>query len=169
MRKIFLPLFLLLASCSIKWYPLKGHYPETPIIYHSDKSFDETWDKIIDLFSQQGFAISIMDKNSGFIASKKTGITSSYEDRKGKIIHPDAMVVLQRNNINQDMKLKNPNEGIRAEWNIHIKKDKTGTSVNINMVNIEIMVVGGSTHVEWVAAHGRTTGSLERIIYDAIK
>lgn len=166
---ILLCCLLLLSSCSLKFYPLKGQYPATPIIGYSDKSFDKVWDNIIDLFSQQGLSIKIIDRSSGLIISTQGKLKASYENKKGELYIPKAYVVVEQNNMESEENRKAPLFEVLGEWNIRIKNENGRTSININIVNITSERPGYGGRVERFDPHAHTTGYFEKMIFDIIK
>lgn len=174
MKKLFTVLVLFsITSCSLKFYPLKGHYPDTPIVYTTDKTFDQVWDNLVDLFAQNGISIRIIDRSSGLITSSKTILSTTYEDSKGKPYHPDAFIVLKRSNYQGDQNLKKSKFEVTGEWNVHLKKEGDKISLNINIANIEGVLVSYSLYKgeirNPVPINAHTTGNFEKIIYQAIQ
>ena len=160
---------LFLSSCSLKYYPLKGSYPTPPIVDYSDKSVDAVWSNIIDLFSQRGISIKIIDKSSGLIISSQSEILSTYENKKGEPINPNAYVVVERNNMEEQEARKAPLYPVLGEWNIRIKADNGRTSINVNIVNISSERQGGYGRTEKFDPHAHTTGVFEKLIFEKIK
>ena len=174
MRQSIITLFLIfLVSCTLKFYPLKGNYPPTPIVYTTEKSFDQVWSNLVDLFAQKGISIRIIDKSSGLIASERTKLSTSYEDSKGKLYSPKAFVVLKRNNYQGDENMKKSYFDVTGEWNVHLKQEANDVSVNINIVNIEgeqvyTSLYHGETRSR-VTIRAQTTGVFEKLIFEAVK
>jgi hypothetical protein len=173
MKKILafsLSIAIFFSSCSLKFFPLKGSYPKTPIIVHSEQSFDSAWDKLVDLFAQQGIGIRIIDRSSGFISSSdETEVPASYEDRKGKLYHPLAYVVLKRNNQQEDAPLKKYVFHVTGVWNVHIKREASGVSINVNLVNLKSFFITSTGQRLEIATQAQTTGNFEKIISDILK
>jgi len=149
MKKYFTYLLvIILSSCSAKIYPLTGTYPTTPIVIKSTKSFDQAWDKLVDIFAQKGLSIKIIDKSSGLIISSKSELSATFEDNKGKIVDPAAFVVVPAT-IYYGGK-RGPITGITSgaysksiitspaygDWNVRIKPDGTGSLINVNINNV---------------------------------
>lgn len=68
MKKIFVvALTVLIFGCSA-YQPPKDYNIIKELIV--EKSFDDTWAKVIEWFSSQGTPIKNMDKNSGFISTE---------------------------------------------------------------------------------------------------
>lgn len=172
MKKFLFLLFVLnLTSCSVKTIPLKGNYPQTPIIYISDHSEKEVWDKLVDFFAQSGYSIKIIDKSSGLIVANRTIIPATYENRKGQIIYDTALVVLTHTSVQEEYSniLKHPNT-ITGDWNVRIKSMEGKTSININLVNLqqETLATYGYS-ISWASVNGHTTGRFEKSLYETIK
>lgn len=158
---------LLLSSCAPGFIALRGQYPQTPIINYTDKSKDQVWDNIIDFFAQKGIPIKIIDKSSGLIVSDKSKLSWSYEDKKGKLIRPQAFAAVRQLKFPNVNKPVDP-EKVTGEWNIRIKETDGKTSINVNLYNIEgTYPIGNSNSVR--DAGGKTTGVFEQLIYDAVK
>jgi len=169
-----LPLFLFAGCYVTKVTQLKGTYPTPPIITSSDKSFDKVWDNTVDYFAQHGIPIKIIDKASGLIVSDKAKLSWSFEDKNGKLLRPDAYVVLKKMTGDYSDKPFKPDE-VTGEWNIRIKPVGTGTSINVNLYNIQAVYerayysyYKGVTN-SWVTVDGYTTGNFERSFEDAVK
>ena len=163
-----------LVACSPKIYPLKGSYPQTPIVRFSDNSFDKVWEKTIDFFAENGIPIRIIDKSSGLIISDKANLTWSFEDKNGKLVNPMAFVAIPSVMDQDKFKPYRP-ESVTGEWNVRIKAVEGKASINVNLYNITA-TFGRSyystfTHsiVEPVKLDGRTTGVFEKKISDAVK
>lgn len=166
---------LMLSGCAVsKVIPLKGSYPQTPIISSTDKPFDKVWDNIIDYFAQKGIPIRIIDRSSGLIISDKASLSWSFEDKNGALKSPHAYVVLQTILDKMHEKPFIP-ASVTGEWNVRIKNADGKTTVNVNLYNIEATY--GSyyysvyTHsmITPVKVDGKTTGVFEQTIYDAVK
>jgi len=169
MKYFFLIAILSMSSCSVKYYPLKGHYPETPIIYTSEKSFDKVWDNIIDFFAQKGISIAVIDRTSGLIVSSQSGIIGTTENSKGQLRYKEAFFVLQSSNAMNDNSDFYKKINMTAKWNIRIKKIDSGTSININLTDAERTILLGNGAKQATAALGRTTGVFENLVYNDIK
>ncbi len=170
-RLIFVSL-ILLCSCSSKIIPLKGAYTATPIIQYSDNPVDKVWDHVIDFFAQKGLAIKIIDKSSGLIISDKTALTWTYEDKKGVMKVQNRWVAIpQAFPAGSDVPLKP--DIVLGEWNVRIKAEGSGTSVNVNLVNIEARYYEGTYYNETlgnpVRLDGKSTDIFEKIIFEAEK
>jgi len=168
-------LLLFFFACSPKIIPIKGTYPQTPIIYYSDKAKDQVWDNIVDMFAQKGLSIKIIDKSSGLIVSDHSKVTWSHENKNGQLIRKDAFVVIPGIYDRSSEKLIKP-DYITGEWNIRIKEENGRTSININLVNLTATYQGSTDYYTYtknrakvVDIDGRTTGVFEKIIYDIVK
>jgi hypothetical protein len=174
-RSFFIFSIFLLQSCfTQKVIPLKGTYPPTPIVYNSDNSFDKVWDKTIDYFAQNGIPIRIIDKSSGLIISDKSKLSWSFEDKKGKIENPNVFVVIP-SVMDVDRGRPFKPESVMGEWNIRIKSSGSGSSINVNLYNIQA-TYGRSYYssyshsiIEPITLEGRTTGMFEKELSDMVK
>ena len=79
---LFASMLFIVGCVSTKVIPIKGTYPETPIVISSTKSFDQAWDRLVDIFAQKGLSIKIIDRSSGLIISTKSELTTPHW-RKG--------------------------------------------------------------------------------------
>lgn len=170
--------FTLLAftyfGCAPKVYTLKGSYPAPPIIYHTDKSFEQVWSNVIDLFAQKGIPIQLVDKSSGLIISGPATLTWSFEDKTGKLFKKDAWVVLPKVIDRGNNKIIKP-YAVYGSWNIRIKVDSGKTAINTNLYNISAGygLVGsypmnktpGTTPI----MDGKSTGEFEKLIFDLVR
>ena len=194
MKLFTLAALLLLFSCrTAKVIPLKGNYEKTPVIYTSEKPVNEIWDNLIDLFAQRGLPIKFTDKNSGLIISDNMALTATWEDKNGTLLHPDANIVVRKiynvaaNAVLPETrsgtlkKSKQPDE-CRAEWNVRLKANGSGTSININLVHVQYERTQSTerrgadglyqygSRIVWVNLdYFETTGTFERMIYEKIK
>lgn len=171
--KKFLAFFIvtLSLSCSPKIIPLKGAYPETPIIQYSDNSVDKVWDKIIDFFAQKGLAIKIIDKSSGLIISDATELTWTFEDKNGNQNKTGRWVAIPKVIAPGADRATIPTS-VRGEWNVRIKAVGDKTAVNVNLVNIEEKVLTGSYaagNTSYIRIDGKSTGVFEKLIFEKVK
>lgn len=178
MRRIIVVLVALiiigLTSCGYKIVPLKGDYPQTPIVFKSDKSFDKVWDNIIDLFAQTGVPIHLVDRSSGLIISGVTNIPWSFENKSGDLINKSAYIALVKYIDKGNNKPVKPFE-ITGKWNIRIKDIGEGrTSVNINLHELsgsgdQFNAAIRNKKTRSFSINGKTTGNFEKLIFDIIK
>jgi len=160
----------LLSSCSSKVIPLKGTYPETPIIQYSDNSVDKVWDHTIDFFAQKGLAIKIIDRSSGLIISDQTSLSWTFEDRNGKDYSSSKWVAIPMILYSGTNKAVQPSS-VTGEWNVRIKADGSRTSINVNLVNIKarFTIESYNSSPTYTHVQGRSTGVFEKMIFDAVK
>ncbi|RFS17356.1 hypothetical protein [Emticicia sp. C21] len=81
MKKMLTLLFLSYAlfSCTgPKSIPIKGAYLEKPFTVYSEKSVEDVWSKVIDIFATSGITIKIIDKSSGLIVTDDYSFLKSY-------------------------------------------------------------------------------------------
>src|ERR1035438_5191369 len=92
MKAIYFLLFLsiVFVGCGPTLQVVKGNYQSKPFEIYSDKSQDEVWKRIIELFSTNGISIRLIDKSSGLIVSDKNSFTSNstVEDDNGMPKNP---------------------------------------------------------------------------------
>ena len=168
---------IFLFSCSPKIIPLKGTYPPPPIEISSTKSFDEVWDKLIDLFAQKGLSIRIIDRSSGLIISSKSALLYTIENKNGSLKDPTAYIVVPKY-YNAGVKKYYPvtmlgigkEYPVIGDWNVRIKKSSNGTIINVNIVNVEVdMPMSYKIKKPIEAVKYKTTGVFENLIADIIK
>jgi hypothetical protein len=143
-----LSLSLIFSSCAPKIFPVTGKYPETPIIIKSNKSFDQAWDKLVDIFAQKGLSIKIIDRSSGLIISSKSELPTTFEDKNGIIVDPAAFIVApstvfygtKRGPVTGIISGANAKKTITSpaygDWNVRLKPDGTGCLINVNINNV---------------------------------
>lgn len=186
MKKLFFLVLVssvtLLSCVSSKIYPVQNSYATLPITMNSESNFDQVWDRLVDLFAQNGLSIKLIDKNSGLIISDNSEITATWEDKNGIVVHPTAYIVTPKvKDLNlqtyvgivgsyyKKSDLKKP--GItRGEWNVRIKKVGTGTTINVNLVNVRYTSFD-SRGVSMIKnlSEFKSTGNFEKTITDIIK
>lgn len=189
MEKLIIKLFKLLtvvfflSSCSNKIIPIKGSYPQTPIIVSSEKPFEEVWDKLINVFAQKGLSIKLIDKSSGLIISDNSLLSATIENKKGIPENSSAVIVVpQIHNVGLNMYvpivgytyepktnkiLTNP---VYGEWNVRIQKTGNSTLINVNLVNLKYVSTGQyNIPITQNLNNFKTTGKFENIIIDLIK
>jgi hypothetical protein len=176
MNRLFAVACIIILTCGCVVYKpvaIIGNYPKPPITYLTSTPFDKVWDNIIDMFSQQGLSIKIIDRSSGLIVSERGPIPYSFEDKLGKLYKPEAYAVIERWKENGGASYFIPLT-VTGEWNVRIKtiEDKTGINVNLTSIlatyeptfySITRTVTGP------VMTQGKTTGIFEKIITDAVK
>jgi hypothetical protein len=163
---------LLVSGCMPKVIPLKGSYPDTPIIQYSDNNVDKVWDHTIDFFAQKGLSIKIIDKSSGLIISDETALTWTFEDKKGNLIKTNRWVAVPRTVYSGSDNPITPTSVI-GEWNVRIKSDGSRTSINVNLVNIQAKFSTGESGYKvapsYTRVDGKSTGVFEKMIFEAVK
>jgi hypothetical protein len=170
-RALLAILFISAIACSPKVIPLKGSYPETPIIQYSDNPVDTVWDHVIDFFAQKGLSIKIVDRSSGLIISDATSLSWTFENKKGFPNHPERQVVIPMVIAPGADKAVTPTSVI-GEWNVRIKATGNRTSINVNLVNIRALVSTGSYMsgtASYTKVEDKSTGVFEKLIFNKIK
>jgi hypothetical protein len=166
MKIIFSLFFLSIAfwGCAPELQLLKGNYEEKPFEIYTDKSVDEVWNNIIELFSTKGISIKLIDKSSGLIVSEKTSFTNSYtiEDNQGKPKNPSAYVVCDK--VVWQTVTYEP-VYVTGEWNIRVVSKNNKTLINVNLLNIQCEYGMG----KGIIGSGKSTRVFENVIADNIK
>lgn len=151
MKKIvtFSILAMLFISCSTQ-YKLKGNYPSGNFFTETELSYDEVWDKVIDYFATTGFAITTIDRSSGFISSNASFENTCTRENKGIPLNPNAYVVIPTlrggfGNVIEPGRTLSPKSSwvITGDWNVRIKRTDNGTMVNVNLVNLKCLYSAG--------------------------
>ena len=165
-----LALFLL-TGCFMTLIPLKGNYEKGPYIITTQKSFDQVWDKLIDLFAQGGIPIKIIDRSSGLLISEATRFTSTIELNDGTLEYPNASIVIPKYYDKGSRKYYPITyfQEIRAEWNVRVKKTDNGTSINVNILNAKYYNIEKKTFMDFGQSNFNSTGVFEKFIANAIK
>jgi hypothetical protein len=148
-------------GCTPDSIPLKGKYLDNPIEFTSTKSSDSLWLNIRQIFSEKGLVIKEIDTEKGLIVTKKTPFISVYtqEDKDGKLVEPDAWVVLEKEFTKR--KVWNP-KTIYGQWRIQINEPESGlTRIKIDPLVICTYYPNMFTSME---ARGQSTGKLEHLI-----
>ena len=161
---------ILFIGCSMKTIPLKGKYPEQSTEYITNKSFDEVWDNVVDLFAKTGIPIKTIDKSSGIIVANKTNFQATFENENGALIDTNAAFVAVKLIVPANNRLIEP-VYVSSDFNVRVKK------LADNKVSIGINVFINKAEYYWMAAptptifNGRvaSTGKLERTIYGLVK
>ena len=176
MRKYFtlitiITTILLFQSCAPTLVGLKGDYDSRKKVYYSDKSTDEVWSKIIELFSRNGNGIKIIDKSSGLIVAEQTDFVKSvtYEDENGKMYHPERFIVstyqgLSGGEITPDV--------ITGSWNVRLFEENGKTAFETNLTNIKAYKQDLPTKFSPGTLYtftAKSTGVFEKQIADYIK
>jgi hypothetical protein len=185
MHKPLLPLLLILVSCApIKTILPKGSYPSTPMEFTSDKSFDEVWDNLVDVFAQQGLAIKLIDRSSGLIISERSKMMPTIEGKDNKPLDPTAVIVVPKfknANSNREEPISGTATGVYAkkmipspvygEWNVRVKKTPTGSLINVNITNVtySVYILSNKNYDQRNLNEYKSTGVFEKFLADLIR
>lgn len=183
-RLLLLIPVVLLFSCSQKIMPLKGSYPKTPIEITSTKGFDEVWDKLVDLFAQNGLSIKIIDRSSGLIISGSASLPATVENKDLSLQDPSAYIVVPKIYSQSSQRyipitkmIAGPYvsksyidkvDPVSGEWNVRIKKAGSGTIVNVNLVNLTYSVLQDKIIRQTTLTDYKSTGVFEKTITDIL-
>lgn len=178
---LFASLFFFTGCMSTKLIPIKGTYPETPIIINSTKTFDQAWDKLIDIFAQKGLSIKIIDRSSGLIISTKSELTTTAEDVNGIPFDKTAFIVVPTVvQFGKKVPVTGTSSGAYAvakiaypaygDWNVRIKSNGTGCTINVNINNISYNAYDATAkaYKDINLYTYKTTGVFENLLADLI-
>lgn len=186
MKYLIIVFAIIATSCTAsKPIPLSGNYTQTPIVIQSANSFDVTWDKLIDIFAQQGLAIKLIDRSSGLIVSEKSKLTSTIENKDGSLARPLAFIAVPSV---MEFSKRVPISGyfkpgpyakesqikyndVYGDWNVRIKKTETGSTINVNINNVmyESYNANAKIYVPTALYGYKSTGIFEKQLADLIK
>lgn len=126
------------------------------------KSFDEVWDTAIDYVSSAGFTISTLEKASGLIVCKNVGVSSKAItcESNGVLRNPDAYIVTNRR---CDEYLAS------VDFNIRVKKVEGGTSITVNLLNIDVRYFDIWLTGQWQPLAAQSTGVFEQYLLNHLK
>lgn len=156
---------IILDSCSSYIIPLEGNYVDTFAEITSTKPVDSTWSNITQLFVEKGLSIKKLEIEKGVIVSTKSSfIAYTFEDKDGKLIEPEARIVLKKVLINK--KEWNHNK-IFCKWNIQIAETGKGIStVRVSPIVICTYYPNMFTSIE---DHAQSTGKLEELLERSLR
>ncbi len=163
MKYLILFSFFTLSCSAPKIIPLKGSYVTPPYEIKTEKSFNLVWDRLVDLFAQNGLSIKIIDRSSGLIVAGFTEMEVTYEDKNGILKNPKASLVtnvLYNWGANKYAPLYNIATG---DWNVRIKESDSGTLINVNVVNVKYY---DAFTKNYKIADCKSTGVFEKLISD---
>ncbi len=132
---------LILAVCAsgcIKHVPLQGNYPQGPVIGQTDQKVDVVWQKLINVVSEKGLNVKVVDKNSGFIMSDDLSFQHKLttESKSGKLVNPEAFLVTSRLNVvkSERFELKK----VTGQWSVILSPTANGgTEIKAMMAGME--------------------------------
>jgi len=166
---IFLLVVIGLSSCvTPQSLHLVNIYQDKPFVIYSEKSKDEVWSKVIDIFAQKGLAINVIDKSSGLIGSNEYsfGNSMTYEMENGMPNDTTAWVIVNK----YTSTLGNiilPNT-IKGSFNVRVKEEGNKTAININLVNLTAWYLHPSGSLQ-IPYEIKSTGKFEQSISDLLK
>lgn len=179
---LFASMLFLVGCVSTKVIPIKGTYPETPIVISSTKSFDQAWDRLVDIFAQKGLSIKIIDRSSGLIISTKSELTTTAEDVNGMPFDKSAFIVVPTVvQFGKKVPITGTSSGAYAvvktsypaygDWNVRIKANGTGCTINVNINNITYNAYDATAKAyrDINLYTYKTTGVFENLLADLIK
>ena len=169
MKKLitFITVSMLMQSCATMT-PLKNDYSKVQNTFYTNKSKDEVWSKIVELFSTNGIGIGLIDKSSGLIVSSKTDFLSktTTETQTGQLVDKTGYIVREKKDYGGgDLK---PRE-VNGIWNVRIFEKDGKTGINVNLTNIYAGINTVSMGNQIVIAYdAKSTGNFEKMIFDSI-
>ena len=159
--------FITLSSCMMQQsLPLNGKYQETPFVVYSDKSKDEVWSKVIDVFAQKGLSINVIDKSSGIVGTNDYSFANSitHEMANDMPFDTTAWVVINKYMIDGLHPIYPTTS--RGTFNVRVKEEGSKTSININLVGLSASFVSATTIVPYQI---KSTGVFERTFSELVK
>src|SRR5205085_11572006 len=163
---------LFLFSCSVhKLIPVsEDHYD--PKTIETSSSFDQVWDKLIDVFAQNGMSIKVIDRSSGVIVSERGLLPSTIELDPGKLKNPSSYAVLPK--VRYATRAKPLYYELTGEWNLRLKKSDKGTLIYINIGNVEGKYTAEDDHSNAIVYKKlcptcKSTGVFENLIAEIVK
>jgi hypothetical protein len=166
---------LIISGCSTpKPIALKGAYSTEPKALETEATFDQVWDRLIDLFAQKGLSIKIIDRSSGLIISERSLLPFTTENNLGILKDSTAFGVVPKVYDSYSKKYKPIYTSLTGEWNVRIKKGPGGkTVINVNIVNIQgigsLIYQGKIQSTNTPCSECRSTGVFESLISNLIK
>ncbi|MBA4848754.1 hypothetical protein [Emticicia sp. BO119] len=157
----FLSIFAMAQQQIPKGQPLlKGNYQTTAYIDSSSKTFDEVWSKVVDVLSENGISIKIIDKTSGIITSENHSFINVFTlEKDGAPKDPNAWIVVRDEGMGRI-------QTVSGNFNIRIKTVNDKTVISIKLNNIEALKFGGGMRVPFPA---QSTGVFEKKIAELVK
>jgi len=164
--------FVLCSCVSIQPIQLMHTYQETPYSFTVQKSTDEVWSKIIDVFSEKGFTINTIDKSSGLIITTDYSFAGSiaYELPSGLISDSTAFVVASTEGLDFSSENRIVPNIVNGNFNVRIKQEGQGTKVAVNITNLRAK---SSAYLNTIKQNtefqAKSTGVFERKLEELIK
>lgn len=128
----------------------------------STKTYDEVWDEAIDYVANAGFSISTLEKASGLIVCQNVGVSSNsvtYESN-GVLRNPNAYIVTTK---------QCDEYRTSVDFNIRVKNVDGGTSITVNLMNINVMYFDIWWTGQWQPLAAQSTGVFERNLLNHLK
>lgn len=140
MKKLFIiAVGLLMCSCTMNRISsnLVSSYQKEPFFTTSDKSFNQVWEKVIDIFAQKGIGINVIDKSSGIIVSSIYSFEGkvTMEQRSGLPGDSTAWVTVGYYGLEDETQLF-PSQ-VFGSFNVRIKEENGKTLINVNLSNLK--------------------------------
>ena len=139
---LYLITIVTLSSCATS-AGLTGRYQDRPYEVTSGSDYQTTWNKVIDLFSAEGYPIQVLEKASGLIVTQRMDFTSATTiENKGRPKLSSAYFVSEAfSNIYG----KHRPTDVQGQWNVRVKEVGDKVLVAINIVNIRGEYIGAQT------------------------
>ncbi|MBV4360394.1 hypothetical protein [Pinibacter aurantiacus] len=153
---------VIIGACSSNIVLLKGKYSETPVEITSTKQVDSIWSTITQLFNEKGLTIKKLEKEKGLIVSTKSSSfipAYTFEDNDGKLIEPQAWIVVRQTFINGKKWVPH---NVFCQWNIQVTEVGKGlATIKVDPVVIYTWYPNMFTSME---DQGQSTGKLEELL-----
>lgn len=173
MKKILIALLVVvvsLQSCVQRIVPLMGKYQEGSVKSKINSPIEDVWESIVDVIAETGASVKIIDKSSGLImadAHSFKGLLTT-EDRTGKIINPNAFIVMEKTSYG--FGLEDVPKNAIATWNFRVKEDGDGSSivgVNLHSIQIKLWYLD-KNETKFILLRGESTGNFEKWLIDSV-
>lgn len=178
LRTAFVGLFsVILTSC----YTQRVVYNFTPVQFQKKEiipsSTDDVWASVVDILSEAGISIDIIDKGSGLIMTGRYYFKPSFQAEDGTLFN-DADIAVQYANYCKNAAGAPASMRASAKWNIRVRADKeqrTVVTINITDITPEVLETRYSGYVPyntWIKhpeLQASSTGRFEKQVINLIK
>ncbi|MBO9635907.1 MAG: hypothetical protein J7578_22585 [Chitinophagaceae bacterium] len=173
---VLLAAIILLSACSNKVIPVKNEYTAIPVQYKINQNTSLALEKLLDFGIKNGYAIKLLDKNSGLIVFDNVNMPATWERKDTGLVHPDAYLVLPKwKKISTRTEIPVAEQSgygtapqkirqLRGEWNIRISNTESGVMVYATLVQVKYISMNKKSTKSRELIGFRSTGNFERLI-----